>query len=502
MNHHQLYAAYKQLNIKAADLHHSAALLEWDQEVYMPPKSASFRAGQLATLASMAHELLTADAYGAQLQQLLASNQLSPDELANVQLSWYDYQKNCKLPSAFVQELSEQTSRSFHAWISARKANDFNLFAPELHKMVELKKQQADLYGFNHHPYNALLDDYEMGATVHMLDAIFLEVKKELNPILKSIYAAPQVNDAFLFQHFPKSKQWDFSIQVLTDMGYDFDAGRQDYSEHPFTTSFSPTDVRVTTRVSENDLSSLLWSSIHEGGHALYEQGLPQDQYGLPLGAAASLGVHESQSRLWENGIGRSLNFWQHYYPILQQQMAPALDAVSLLDFYKAINKVSPSFIRTEADEISYHFHVMIRYEIEKGLIDGSLSVAHVADVWNQNYQHYLGITPPNNLVGVLQDVHWSHGSFGYFPTYSLGSFYAAQFLNQALQTHPNLQSDIGHGNFTALLSWLRQQVHMHGRKFTSNQLCNNICGKNLDLGPFVKYIKQKYSAIYGLDSL
>ena len=447
----------------------------------------------------MAHDLLTSNSYGAQLQELLTSNQLSGDELANVQLSWYDFQKNSKLPLAFVQQLSRQTSQSFHAWISARKANDFSLFVSELQKMVELKKQQADLYGYTHHPYNALLDDYEKGATVQMLDAIFLDVKKELNPILKAIYAAPQVNDAFLYQHYPKAKQWDFSIQVLTAMGYDFDAGRQDYSEHPFTTSFSPTDVRVTTRVSENDLSSLLWSSIHEGGHALYEQGLPQQQYGLPLGSAASLGVHESQSRLWENGIGRSMGFWQHYYPILQQQMAHALDAISLADFYKAINKVSASYIRTEADEISYHFHVMIRYEIEKGLIDGSLNVAHVPDVWNQNYQNYLGITPPNNLVGVLQDVHWSHGSFGYFPTYSLGSFYAAQFLDQALQSNPAMQGAINQGDFSSLLAWLRQHIHIYGRKFTSNQLCNNICGSDLDLGAFVKYIKTKYSAIYGI---
>jgi carboxypeptidase Taq len=493
----QLYADYKNLLQKAADINYAAAVLGWDQEVYMPPRGADYRARQLATLAGQAHEILAGEQLGGLLQQLSQADGLTDTERSNVQRSMEDYEKNKKLPSQFVEEMSRQTSESFNAWLEARKKNDYRLFAPSLGKMVALKKQQSDYYGYKAHPYDALLDDYEKGATVEMLDLVFEGIKHQMPPLLNKIKMAPQVGNECFHLHFPKQHQWDFSIEVLKHMGYDFEAGRQDYSEHPFTTSFAPTDVRVTTRVDENNFASMLWSSIHEGGHGLYEQGLPEEQYGLPLGSAASLGIHESQSRFWENCIGRSKGFWKYFYPLLKKHFRGELTEVALKTFYKAMNRVSPSFIRTEADELTYHFHVLIRYEIEKELIDGSLDVTNIRDAWNENYNRYLGITPPDDKMGVLQDVHWSHGLFGYFPTYTLGSFYAAQFFDRAKKDIAGLPEQIEAGKFATLLKWLRTNIHQHGRRYTSEELCERITGEKLNPEYFMQYAREKFANVY-----
>lgn len=493
-----LYEEYVGIMQKAADFNNAAAVLGWDQEVFMPPKGFGFRGRQLATLTAHAHELLTAAPFGELLQELCSANDLIEDESANVRLSYEDYQKNTKLSASFVEKLSEQTSKCYAAWIDARRKNDFNIFQPSLQEMIVLKRQQADLYGYAEHPYNALLDEYEKGATVQLLDKVFDTVKNELPLLLARINSCKQVDDSLFLQHFNKQEQFDFTIAVLQKMGYDFEAGRQDFSEHPFSTSFAPTDARITTRVNENDLSSIIWSSIHEGGHALYEQGLPTTQYGLPLGAAVSLSIHESQSRLWENCVGRSVAFWQYFYPLLQQKFPQQLSTFSVEYFYKAANKVTPSLIRTEADELTYHFHVMIRYEIEKELIAGNLNTNNLAQVWNDYYQEYLGVVSSDDLHGVLQDVHWSHGSFGYFPTYSLGSFYAAQFFEAAMNTIPDLSTNIEFGNYQQLVLWLRENVHRHGRKHNSEELCHRITGKGLDFNAFLKYAQAKYSGIYG----
>ncbi len=493
-----LYTAYLTIQQKAADLNYASAVLGWDQETYMPPKGANFRARQLATLATQAHDLLTSEKYEQLLQQLSQEN-LPETEHWNVLLSLKDLSRNKKLSSDFVDELSRLTSEAFNAWIDARKNKDYSLFAPSLAKMIALKRQQAELYGYKDHPYDALLDEYEKGATVAMLDPVFKMIREEFPAILDQIKIAPQVSDTCFTGPFPAQKQWDFSMSVLKKMGYDLQAGRQDYAEHPFTTSFSSEDVRITTRVDESDFASMLWSSIHEGGHALYEQGLPAEQYGLPLGAAASLGIHESQSRLWENCIGRGQDFWKYFYPELQSVFPQQLQSTSLNDFYKAMNKVSPSLIRTEADEITYHFHVMIRYEIEKELITGSLHPNDLRDKWNSLYQHYLDVTPSSDVTGVLQDVHWSHGSFGYFPTYTLGSFYAAQFYEQAQKDIFPLPQQVSNGDFGPLLHWLREKVHRHGRRYTSEELCQQITGNKLDPSHFMKYVQKKYTGIYGI---
>ncbi|MBC7554222.1 MAG: carboxypeptidase M32 [Taibaiella sp.] len=493
----QLYNQYTRLLQKAADLHNAAALLEWDHEVYMPAKGAEFRGRQLATLAAMAHEIATGTALEETVNALKTSTGLDEKQKSNLRLSSSDIKKNKKLPTAFVEALARQTTECFNAWIDARRLNDYSVFEPFLTKMIALKQQQVALYGYKNHPYDALLDDYEQGATVAMLDVVFNDIKEKLPPVLAHIKTAEQVADDCFHQHFPKQEQWDFSMEVLRKMGFNFEAGRQDYAEHPFTTSFSPDDVRLTTRVSEDNFAPLLWSTIHEGGHGLYEQGLPAEQYGLPGGSAASLGIHESQSRLWENCAGRSKDFWTGFYPVLQGYFPEQLADVSLDTFFKAMNKVSPSLIRTEADEVTYHFHVLIRYEIEKGLMDNSIHPKDLQTVWNSMYEKYLGITPPDAVHGILQDVHWSHGSFGYFPTYSLGSFYAAQFYEHATRQLPGLPQQVRTGDFTALLAWLRQNIHVHGRQYTSEQLCERMTGEPLNMDYFMTYIADKYAEVY-----
>jgi len=491
------YKQYKNIIQRAADYNNAAAVLGWDQEVYMPPKAFAFRGRQLSTLASQAHELVTSKEYEKLLKELSQDASLNDEQRDNVRISLEDFEKNKKLSAAFIEELTAQSTASFSAWLQARQQNDYSLYAPELQKMIDLKKQQAALYGYEKNPYDALLDDYEKGATVAMLDPIFTTVKKELHPLLEAIMNAQQVDDHFFYQHFPKQQQFDFSMDVLQKMGFDFDAGRQDFSEHPFTTSFAPTDVRITTRVNEEDYTSLLWSSIHEGGHGLYEQGLPEAQYGMPLGAAASLSIHESQSRIWENNIGRSLDFWKYFYPKLQAYFNEQLKDVSTKTFYKGMNKVQPSLIRTEADELTYHFHVMIRYEIEKALFNNELHAKDLAAIWNEYYKKYLGVSSTNDKQGVLQDVHWSHGSFGYFPTYSLGSFYATQFFAQAVTDLNHLQENIQRGDFGTFLKWLREHIHQYGRRYRSEELCKRITGKSLDFNYFLNYAKQKYAEIY-----
>lgn len=353
------------------------------------------------------------------------------------------------------------------------------------------------MLGYQKHAYNALLNDHDKGSNTELLDSLFSDIVVPLKELLEKIISRPQVNDAFLKQHYPKNKQWEFGMQILKDLQYDLEAGRQDIAEHPFTINFNRNDVRITTRIDENDLSNMVWSCIHEVGHALYEQGLPDEEYGLPLGEPASYSIHESQSRLWENHVGRSLAFCQYYWPLLQQYFPDQLKNIDAIDFYRGINKVEPSLIRTEADELTYHFHVMIRYEIEKKLIEGSIQTSDIPSYWNEHYQRYLGVDVPGDKKGCLQDVHWSHGSFGYFPTYSQGSFYAAQFFACAQQQIPQLEKNMENGAHTELLNWLRQQVHNHGRMYTSEELSERISGQCLQTQYFLDYLLAKYRNIY-----
>jgi carboxypeptidase Taq len=445
----------------------------------------------------MAHQLFSEDELGNILKELIDKKDLGPLQKRNVELTLEDYEKNKKYSSEFVRKLSDQINKTFHCWIDARRQNSFSVFEKDLAALIELKKHETDILGYKDHPYNALLDEFEKGATVQLLDKTITPLLPQLKVIVQKIMAKPKVDDSFLHQHFPKQQQWEWGMYLIKQLNFDFEAGRQDISEHPFSTSFNSNDVRITTRIAEKDFGNMTWSCIHEVGHALYEQGLPIDEYGLPLGEACSYSIHESQSRLWENNVGRSKIFWQHYLPSLQEFFPEQFKTISLDQFYQGINKVQPSLIRTEADEITYHFHVSIRYELEKKLIEGSLMTKDIPAFWNEQYKNLLDMEVPDDMQGALQDVHWSHGSFGYFPTYSLGSFYAAQFFAEAKKQIFGLEEEISNGNFTRLLQWLRTNIHEKGRQYTSEQLCTEVTGKPLQIDDFVNYILHKYELIY-----
>jgi carboxypeptidase Taq len=393
--------------------------------------------------------------------------------------------------------MSETVNQSYHAWAKARKENSFALFEKPLHELIQLKKQEADMLGYEQHPYNALMNDYDKGLTVSKVDSLFVELKTPLLNLLDSLKNKKSIDNSFLFQEFKKDNQWEFGLEILKRIGFDFEAGRQDISLHPFTTNFSSKDVRVTTRIDEHDFSNMTWSCLHEGGHALYEQGLPADQYGLPLGEYCSLSIHESQSRLWENCIGRGLPFWQHNFKLLTNSFPKQLKDINIEKFYKGINSVSPSLIRTEADELTYHFHVMIRYEIEKMLIEGSLPTKDIPACWNEMYQKYLGVKVPDDNRGCLQDIHWSHGSFGYFATYSLGSLYAAQLYSTIEKKYPAVSEDLTNGKINSIQDWLKKEIYCNGRYYSSEELCEKATGETLQSSYFIEYATKKFSEIY-----
>ena len=492
-----LYDEYKTKMQKIADVKYASAVLQWDQETYLPPKGNEFRGRQIATLTEIAHQQFTDEKIGALLNELMSKDDLSDKEKRNVQLSSEDFNKANKFTSHFVRQMSETVNKSFHAWIQARKDNSFSFFEKPLDDLIQLKKQEADLLGYQNHPYNALMNDFDKGLTVAIVDKVFADLQPQLTVLLEEIKNKPQVDSSFLHLHFDKDSQWKFGMEILKRMQFDFEAGRQDISEHPFTINFNNADVRVTTRIDENDFGNMAWSCIHEGGHALYEQGLPGEQYGLPLGEYCSLSIHESQSRLWENNVGRALPFWQHNFSLIKTFFPKQLNNISIDQFYKAINKVQPSLIRTEADELTYHFHVMIRYEIEKMLIEGSIKTKDIPAYWNEHYKKYLGIIVADDKSGCLQDVHWSHGSFGYFATYSLGSLYAAQLYAAIVKENASIEKEIAEGNNNSLLQWLNKNIYQHGKYYTSEELCFKATGETLNSTHFIRYATKKFAHIY-----
>ncbi len=493
------YEDYKRTMRKITDVNNAMAVLGWDKEVNLPSKGAMHRTQQVSTLAGIAHELFADEKFGDVLKFLNENNGLDDRQRRNVSLTLKDYNRNKKYSTEFVMKSSKVISEGYAAWLKAREANDFGLYREPLGKIVAIKREESEILGYKDHPYDALLDIYEPEAKTADIVTLFKDVRDKLVDFAKRIKAQPQVPHEFLGKFYAHQKQWDFGIDILKNMGYDFEAGRQDLSPHPFTTNFSPQDVRVTTRVDERDFGNMTWSCIHEGGHALYEQGLPVDEYGLPLGSSVSLGIHESQSRLWENNVGRSLPYWKAHYNKLQNAFPENLQGVPLEDFYKGINKVAPNLKRTEADELHYHFHVLIRFEIEKELLEGTLQVDDLDKYWNKKYKEYLGVDVPNDNQGILQDIHWAHGSIGYFPTYSLGSFYAVQFYNQAKSDIPGLEEQIQQGDNAQLLTWLRENIHRHGRYYSAEDLCQKVTGEKLNFDHFMKYAEEKYSFIYGL---
>ncbi|HAA01528.1 MAG TPA: carboxypeptidase [Flavobacteriales bacterium] len=478
---------------KLADVMFSSAVLQWDQETYMPSKGAEMRAGQLSTLAGIAHELSVDSTFGELLNKLKDDATLTERQKRNVELSLKDFNDRNKYTTEFVQTLSLAVSEAFVAWDEAKKKSDFAIFSPKLKLIVELKRKEAELLGYKQHPYDALIDQYEPGTTTADVVRLFADIRNKLKPLIEKVLKQDAPRDEFMYRFFPRQKQWDLGMDILKQMGYDLEAGRQDESSHPFTIHFNANDVRVTTRVSETNFHEMIWSTIHEGGHALYEQGLPRTEYGLPLGEACSLAIHESQSRLWENNVGRSLSYWKANWKKVLDYFPEQMKDVSVEEFFKAMNKVEPSLIRTNADELTYHFHVLIRFEIEKGLIEGSIEVEDLPQVWNAKYKAYLNIDVPNDAEGVLQDIHWSHGSIGYFPTYSLGSFYAAQLFATACKQDDSIEQSIAAGNMKPLLTWLRKNVHSEGKFYPAPKLIEKVCGEKPDFRYFMEYANAKY---------
>lgn len=488
----------------------AASVLSWDQETYMPAGGGAARAEQIAILQGIAHQKLVSSDIERLLGSWLDLHTGLPleqdgelwDESSRALLRevWRDYNRAKKLPSDFVMRLSRECSLAQQVWIEAKEQNHFKSFLPNLRNVLSLKREEAQHLGFQDSPYNALLDIYEPGSTIAALRPLFAQLKAQLVPLLKNIQnSAVQIDDGFLYHAYDQPRQMEFGRLVLIAMGYDFEKGRLDLSAHPFTTSFHPTDVRVTTRVHEYDLPSCLFSCIHEGGHGLYDQGLDPTHYGTPLGESVSLGIHESQSRMWENCVGRSRAFWRFFYPILQATFHHQLRAVDMEQFYKAINRVKPSLIRVEADELTYNLHIMLRFEIEQDLIEGKTNPEELPEIWNHKVKEYLGIAPSNDGEGVLQDVHWSMGAFGYFPTYTLGNLYAVQFYDQARLEIPNIEDEIAAGQLMVLRRWLGQKIHRWGRMFTPDHLSQRVTGVSLSPEPFLRYVERKYGELYRL---
>ncbi|MDP3176414.1 MAG: carboxypeptidase M32, partial [Spirochaetaceae bacterium] len=420
------------------------------------------------------------------------------DDARLVKVCARDYAKATRVPVDYVVEFAKVTAVAQQAWIEARSTSDFSVFRPHLEKIVEMRKRYAGFFPGVEHPYDALLDDFETGMKTSEVKAIFDLLRPQQVALVKAIAGRPQVDDSFLHQAFDEKKQWDFGVEVITEFGFDWDHGRQDKSAHPFTGGTSMYDVRITTRVDPTFLNPMLFGTMHECGHALYSLGHSQahDRTGLDNGA--SLAIHESQSRMWENLVGRSLPFWKHFYPRLQEVFPAQLGAVSLEAFFKGINKVQPSPIRVEADEATYNMHIMLRLEIEMAILEGALTVKDLPDYWNAKMKEYLGVTPANDAQGVLQDIHWSFGGFGYFSTYALGNLVSAQLWEAIQRDIPDLSDKIEAGQFAPLLSWLREKIHVHGRKFEPQELVRRITGTGIDPVPYMRYLNKKYRSIYG----
>ncbi len=485
-----------------SDLHSATALLSWDQQCYMPPGGVIARGNQIGTLSSLAHSKFVSDEVGSLLEELKPyAETLDPesDDACLIEVTDREYQKSTKVPNEYVAEWSRVTTIAHGAWEEARAKDDFPHFQPHLEKIVEMRRQYADFFKPYTHVYDPLLDDFEPGMTTAEVQEIFTGMRPKQVELIKAISEKPQVDDSFLHLNYEDQKQWEFGEAAITKYGYDWNRGRQDKAAHPFTTNFGLGDVRITTRVDENFLNPALFGTLHEAGHAIYEQGVAQELDRTPLGGGASLAIHESQSRMYENLLGRSYDFWVYFYPQLQERFKTQLGNVDLDTFYKGINKVEPSLIRVEAEEATYNLHIMLRLELEIALMEGKLEVADLPEAWNDRMKDYLGVVPPNDAEGVLQDVHWSAGIMGYFPTYALGNLVSNQLWEKINQDIPGLSTQIQNGNFAELLAWLRENVHRHGSKYKPQHLVKRIVGSTISPEPYLKYLNDKFGAIYEL---
>lgn len=488
------------------------ALLQWDQTVNMPAKGNAKRGLQCAAISGVSHDLKTSSELGAIIKKLEEANYASSADLtdmekATVRDSKRDYEMETVIPRELATDIAKLSADAYEAWVTARQKNDFSIFQPKLADWVNISRKKAELMSKiegneKKSLYEVLMDQFERGLTCEKLDKVFGEVRTHLVPLIKEIAGKPKPDTSFLKHEFDATVQSKVSFQISKDMGFDLERGRMDVSVHPFTTTIGAAeDVRITSKYKPDDLSMGLGATIHETGHALYEQGLPAEFASLPSGKAVSMGIHESQSLFWERMVGQGEHFWKKYFPLLQESFSQIPRDKTPTDFYNAYNIVEPGLIRVEADELTYPLHIILRYEIESGLISGDIKVdENLPKLWNQKMQDYLGITPQNDKEGILQDIHWSSGAFGYFPTYTLGAIYASQFYKTAKEKIPGLEQQIAQGNFAELKKWLNENIHSKGSLYpTGDQLCKLVTGEELNAGAFVQYLKEKYSKLYNL---
>jgi carboxypeptidase Taq len=495
--------AYKNLSSRSKELTHlgsAVAVLGWDQRTQIPHKGHHTRAQVLATMAGIAHSKATDPAIGEWLSAVDGSeftkNPISI-EAVNYREWKRSFERAVKIPHELAVELARAAAEGQSVWERARPENDWSTFAPYLEHIVSLKREEAEALGYENEPYDTLLDAYERGETARNLEPIFRKLNEALVKLLDRIAGSSRKPDASLKRgNFPVRLQEQFALDVARQLGYDLDAGRLDVSAHPFTTGIGPGDVRITTRYDENYFNESFFAVIHETGHALYHQGLPLEHWGTPFCRPISLGINESQSRMWENLVARSKEFWSHFYPEAQSRFQ-ALSNVSLDDFYLSVNQVEPSLIRVEADEVTYNLHILLRFELEVLLLRKDLEVLDLPDAWNNKTQAYLKLVPPDYASGVMQDVHWSSGSIGYFPTYTLGNLYASQFFAQANQDLGNVTEQLRQGEFAPLLGWLREKIHSQGTRYLPRDLVKTVTGNDLDPTYFINYLEQKYSELY-----
>lgn len=487
---------------EVADIGGAASVLGWDQQVNMPPGGAAARGQQLATLGKIAQEKFISDEVGRLIEDLkaeFAGADPDLDESAMVRVAARNYDKARRVPPEFVAEQAVVSSKAFEAWVEARQKSDFSIFQPHLEKVLDLVNRYISFFPPADHPYDTLLDDFEPGMKTADVKAIFDALRPKQVALLKAIAGKKQVKDDFLHRKYSEKKMMDFGVDVITKYGYDWNRGRQDKAPHPFETTFSLGDVRITTRFEAENPTATLFSTMHESGHAMYEQGINPAYERTPLMGGTSLAVHESQSRMWENLVGRSLPFWEHFYPAFKSTFPSQLDGVGLKAFYKAINKVEPSFIRVNADEATYNMHIMLRLELEIAMVEGTIAIKDLPAIWNEKMREYLGVTPPSDAKGVLQDIHWSGGMIGYFSTYALGNLISAQLWEKINKDIKDLDDQIRRGDFSALLVWLRKNIHQHGQKYEPQVLVKKVTGSKITPVPYVRYLTKKYSEIYGL---
>lgn len=485
------------------DLRAAASVLNWDQLTYMPPGGGPARARQLATLRHLAHVKFTDPVLGQLLDRLGSYGEslaYDSDDASLLRVARRDYDKAVKVPPSFMAELSSHSAASYEAWVRARPANDFGSVQSFMEKTLDLSRRYAGFFPDCDHIADPLIDNADQGMTASTISSLFTDLREQLVPIAQAIVTQPTADDECLHQEFPEQEQIGFGVEIIKRFGYDMERGRLDKTPHPFTIEFSRGDVRITTRVNENDLSEALFSTLHEAGHALYEQGVSEDLDCSLIGGGTSSGVHESQSRLWENLVGRSRVFWGLYYPRLQEIFPTQLGTVPLDTFYRAINKVAPSLIRTDADEVTYNLHVMMRFDLELALLEGKLAIRDLPDAWRDRLESDLGVTPPDDRDGVLQDVHWYAGLIGgSFQGYTLGNILSAQFLEVARSAHPEISPEIEKGEYGSLHRWLKENIYHHGRKFTPSELVERVTGGPITIEPYIRYLRTKYGELYEL---